>query len=94
MKNLTSDEIINLLENLIGNTEPGCDETLDRYVAHANEQVIDVGNWVLDTIRATAKYCGRPEMSAHKIGFDAKCALMDWRNWIDSVLNQLDGGTE
>ena len=29
MKSLTSDEIINLLENLIGNTEPGCDECRD-----------------------------------------------------------------
>lgn len=91
MRTLTSDEIINLLENLIGNTEPGCDETIDRYVAHANEQVIDVGDWVLDTIRATAMYCGRPEASTHNIGFNALCALKEWREWLDNALNELEG---
>lgn len=94
MRTLTSDEIINLLENLIGNTDPEGDSILDEYVAEANRNVVDIGNWVLDTVRETARHCGSPKRTSHQIGFDAKCALMEWRDWLSARLDEMDGGAE
>lgn len=82
MRKLNSNEIINLLDNLIGQTEAVGDSALDEQVEKNLMILIDVTNWCLDGIMQSSETCGKVEYSMHLVGWRAKCALADYLKWL------------
>lgn len=85
---LNSQEIIKVLDNLIGQTEAVGDSNVDERRHERLKVLIDVTNWCLDGVQFASSACGRPEGSMHKIGWDAKCALDEWHTWLGEVLSE------
>lgn len=81
-------EIIKLLDLLIGLTEAQGDTALDEKVEENLKKLIDVTNWCLDGVQRASETLGRPEASMHEIGFRAKGALLEWRAWLDEILEE------
>lgn len=92
MSKFSSSEIIKLLDNLIGLTTAQGDSAIDVRVAENLKTLIDVTNWCLDGIYQSSETMGRYEYSMNKIGFDARCALLDYKKWLEEVLRE-DGET-
>lgn len=82
MRKLNSIEIINLLDNLIGQTEAVGDYTQDDEIEKNLMTLIDVTNWCLDGIMQSSETCGKVEYTMHRIGWRAKCALADYLKWL------------
>lgn len=89
MKKLNSEEIINLLENLIGGVR-ACGETYtDEKIMNNLKTLIDIVNWGLEEVRFSSETMGRSESSMHKIGFYARGALMEWYEWLGFILGEV-----
>jgi len=84
-RDFESKEIIKLLDKLIGCTEAVGETNADEKIEQNLMTLIDVTNWCLDGIYQSSETMGRPEYSMNKIGFRAKCALLDYKNWLDEV---------
>ena len=78
MNKLSSNEIIKLLENLIGQTEAVGDSAQDKKIEENLMTLIDVTNWCLDGIMQSSETCDKVEYSMHLVGWRAKCALTDY----------------
>ena len=78
MNKLSSNEIIKLLENLIGQTEAVGDSAQDKKIEENLMTLIDVTNWCLDGIMQSSETCDKFEYSMHLVGWRAKCALTDY----------------
>ena len=78
MNKLSSNEIIKLLENLIGQTEAVGDSAQDKKIEENLMTLIDVTNWCLDGIMQSSETCDKFEYSMHLVGRRAKCALTDY----------------
>ena len=83
---MTAKEIIKLLDILIGSTTAIGETNTDERVHENLRTLIDVTNWCLDGIFQSSETCGRPEWSMHKVGWDAKCALDEYRVWLEDVM--------
>lgn len=79
---LDSQEIIKVLDILIGQTEAVGDTAIDEHREARLKVLIDVTNWCLDGVQFASETCGRPEASMHEIGWRAKCALAEWKDWL------------
>ena len=84
-RDFESEEIIKLLDKLIGCTEAVGETNADKKIEQNLMTLIDVTNWCLDEIHQSSKTMGRPEYSMNKIGLRAKGALLDYKNWLDEV---------
>lgn len=82
MSKLNSNEIINLLDILIGRTEAVGDSAQDEEIEKNLMTLIDVTNWCLDGIMQSSETCGRVEYSMHRIGWRATCDLADYLKWL------------
>ena len=82
---MTAKEITKLLGVVIGPTTAVGETNADERIHDNLRTLIDVANWCLESIRTSSFTCGRPEYSMHKVGYDAKCALNEWRMWLDDV---------
>lgn len=81
--NFNSQEIIKLLNNLIGLTEAQGDTTIDEQVEDNLKILIDVTNWCLDGLSYASESRYRYEASMNKIGNRAYGALLDYHKWIE-----------
>ena len=82
MTKLNSQEIIKLLDVLIGSVE-GIGETYhDEIVLKNLQTLIDVTNWCIDGIAQAGEQIHRYEYSVHKIGFTAQCAMQEYYDWL------------
>lgn len=88
MSKLNSGEIIKLLENLIGQTTAVGDSAYDDKITKNLATLIDVTDWCIDSIYESSETMGRYEYSMHKIGFDARCALHNYKKWLDDILHE------
>ena len=86
---LTGKEIVKLLDNLIGPVEAIGETNADERIYKNLQTLIDVTNWCLDGIHQSSFTCGRSEYSMHKVGYDAKCALGEYRMWLDDVCGEV-----
>lgn len=85
---MTWKEITKLLDNLIGPVEAIGETHADERIHKNLETLVDVTNWCLDGIYQSSSTCGRPEYSMHKVGYDAKCVLGEYRRWLDDVCGE------
>lgn len=81
-KKLSATEIYNLLDILIGLTEPQGDTAIDDRVEQNLKILIDVGNWVLDGLYYTARHRKDPWYSSKTIGEQAYAAMLEWKEWL------------
>lgn len=91
MKKLTSRDICNLLDILVGNTEPYGDTAIDEVTEQNLKILIDVGDWILDGVLFAADFYKSPMLSMRVIGMRAKRAMFEWRDWLSCKLEELDG---
>lgn len=82
---MTSEEIIKLLDNLIGPTEAYGDSAVDEKILVNLKTLIDVTNWCLDGVKQSAGALHRTEDSMRRIGATAMSALLEWEEWIRGV---------
>ena len=85
---MTATEIIRLLEIIIGPTTAVGETNADERIHDNLRTLIDVANWGLERVHTSSFTCGRSEWSMHKVGFDAKCALDEWRMWLEDVCGE------
>lgn len=88
MNKFNSSEIIKLIDNLVGNTEAVGESNVDEKALENLKILIDITNWCLDGIHQSSEACGRPEWSMNKIGFTAKCALDEYRVWLNELWDE------
>lgn len=82
MKKMTSQEICNLLEVIVGNTEPEADTWRDEIIEENLKTLIDIGDWVLDGLFLSAKHRKDIYASSHKIGERAYATMLEWKDWL------------
>ena len=85
MTKLDSNEIIKLLETLIGATEAVGDTWADEKIEENLKVLIDVTNWCLDSVFQSSATCGRMEDSMRRVGWRAKSALFEWEQWLEGL---------
>ena len=82
---LTENEIIKLLDNLIGPTEAYGDSAVDEKILFNLKTLIDVTNWCLEGVKQSAGTSHRLEDSMRRIGETAMSALLEWEEWIRGI---------
>lgn len=82
MAKLTSNEVIKLLDALVGSTEPIGESNYDLKVDENLKIVTDIGDWCLDRVLIARGYIEKSEGSMHNIGFKAQCIMQEWNKWL------------
>ena len=82
MTKMTSREICNLLEIVIGNTEPIADSAIDLIREENLKTLIDIGDWVLNGLLYAAEHRKDPYYSSRTIGERAYAAMLAWKEWL------------
>lgn len=90
MRVFESKEIIKLLDYLVGNTQAVGETYADEKALDNLKTLIDITNWCLDGVRQASNDYGRPEWSMNNIGFTAKCALDDYREWLNDWWDEVE----
>lgn len=85
---MTAKEITKLLGIVIGPTTAVGETNADERIHDNLRTLIDVANWCLERVHTSSFTCGRSEYSMNKVGFDAKCALDEWRMWLEDVCGE------
>ena len=87
--NFTSQEITKLIDTLVGNTFPEGDSTIDPQREENLMKLIDVINWCLNGVYDAARARKSPYSSMNKIGERAYASLLEWKDWIAGVEEEL-----
>lgn len=85
---MTSQEIIRLLDILIGNTNATGDSDADIAVKGNVAQLIDITNWCLDGLLWSAKTRHNVEASMRDIGETAFSAICDYADWCRRAIDE------
>ena len=89
VKKFDSSEICNLLENLIGETEPVADSAADRKIEQNVMTVIDVLDWCLDGLYMAAKHRHSEYDSERSVGERAYAVLDEIETWCKGKVEEL-----
>jgi len=85
---LTGNEIIKLIDNLIGPTEAYGDSAVDERI-HANlKTLIEVTDWCLDGVHQSSETIKKPEFSMRLVGTTAYKALERWADWLGDMFGK------
>ncbi|MBP5465360.1 MAG: hypothetical protein J6Y13_09350 [Treponema sp.] len=87
--NFTSQEITKLIDALVGSTFPEGDSAIDHKREENLKKLIDVINWCLDGVYDAARARKSDYSSMRKIGERAYASLLEWKEWIASVEEEL-----
>ena len=82
---LNSQEIIKVLDSLIGSTEAVGDSWADEKIEKNLMTLIDVINWCLDGVYQSSSTRDRVEYSMRVVGSRAYEALLDYKKWLNDV---------
>ena len=86
---LKSNEIIKVLDVLIGEVEAVGETNADERRLDNLKTLIDVTNWCLDGLQyAMACGRGRVEASIHTIRYTAQLALDEYKTWLNELLGE------
>lgn len=89
MTQMTSEEIIKLVNELIGETT-ACGESNAELQIDANlRKVIDVVDFLIGEVIWSAKTRHRCESSMRRIGERAFSAMCEWEHWLYIAINML-----
>lgn len=84
-----TNEITKLMNVMIGGTEPYADSAIDEKIDSNLRTLIDVINWCLDGMYDAARYRKSEYRSARDIGERAYASLLQWKDWITAVEEEL-----
>lgn len=84
-----SQTICDLLDNLIGETEPVADSTTDFIIEENVKTVIEVLNWSLDTLYMTASHKHSEYGSERRVGEMAYALLDEIATWCHKKVEEL-----
>lgn len=87
---LNSQETIKVLDALIGRTEAVGDSWEDEKIEKNLMTLIDVINWCLDGVYQSSSTMNRVEHSMRIVGCRAYGALLDYKKWLDEVLDEVE----
>lgn len=87
MTKMTSEEIIKLVDELIGETTACGESNADVRIDANLRKAIDVVNFLLEEVIWSAKTRHRCEGSMIQIGERAFSAMCDWKQWLDIAIN-------
>lgn len=79
---LTSEEIIKVIDNLVGPTEPYGDSAIDLSRKENLKTLVDITDWCLDKLYVAATYSESNYNSQKVNGLMAKGVLEDINKWI------------
>lgn len=82
-----SQEIIKLVDKLIGPTTTVGDSAADEIIDNNLRNLIDLANWALDGIADSARTRHRSEESMRITGERAFSALCEWKDWIEKTID-------
>lgn len=85
---LNSDEIIKLLDQLIGPVEAVGDSRTDEYIKENLLIMINVADWMLDCIDESSLTANRPEWSMKEIGNIALAAIKTWKERLEGIVDE------
>ena len=81
MNIFTSDEIIKIIDALIGPTEAVGESHIDEKIAKKLDTLCEITDWCLDQLHYSSKTKDRPEYSMAKIGKCAEDYLRGVKAW-------------
>lgn len=87
---MTAKEITKLLGIVIGPTTAVGETNADERILANLRMLIDVANWCVDGVFQSSETMGRSEWSMHKVGYEAKCVLGEWRMWLEDVCGEAE----
>lgn len=82
MERMTSREICKLLEIVVWKTEPIADSAIDPIREENLKTLIDIGDWVLDSLLYAAEHRKDPYYSSQTIGERAYATMLEWKEWL------------
>ena len=85
---MTAKEITKLLGIVIGPTTAEGETYADERILANLRTLIDVANWCVEGVFQSSETMGRSEWSMHKVGWEAKRALDEWRMWLEDVCGE------
>lgn len=83
---LNANEIIRLLDVLIGDVTPYGDQAIDNEKIWNTKTMIDVIDWALPNLIEAAKERFSPYESARKIAEEAYQSIKQWKDYFDEVV--------
>lgn len=87
MAEMTSKEIIKVVDKLIGMTTAVGESNADVQIDANLRKVIDVVDFLLEEVMRSAKTRHRFEDSMRQIGERAFSAMCEWKDWLDTAIN-------
>lgn len=87
MTKMTSEEIIKLVNELIGETTACGESHADKEIDANLRKMIDLINYLLGGIVDSARTRHRPEYSMRRTGERAFSALCEWEHWLGTAIN-------
>lgn len=89
---MTSDEIIRIIDRLIGPTKPCGAIELDEKRLHNLKNLIDITNWCLDGLLQSAEYKYSCADLVSKNGALAFATMFEYKTWLEEKLEELNYG--
>lgn len=87
MAEMTSKEIIKVVDKFIGTTTAIGESNADEEIDENLRKMIDLTNYLLDGIADSARTRHRPEYSMRRTGERAFSAMCKWKDWLDTAIN-------
>lgn len=87
MEKLKSQEIIKVVDALIGPTTAVGDSAIDSQIEKNLKNAIDLVNWLFDGIADSARTRHRFEHSMRFTGERAFSAMNEWKDWLETTVN-------
>ena len=89
MSILKSDEITKMVDLMIGRTDPAGDSAIDHDREENLKKLIDLVDWCFDGMYDAARHRKSFERSVRDIGERAYAAMLEWKEWISGVEEEL-----
>jgi len=89
MRKMDSTEICNLLEIIIGETEPIADTWADEKIEENLKTLIDIGDWILDGLLRSAEHRKSSYASSRQNGERAYATMLAWKDWLANKEEEL-----
>lgn len=84
-----TNEITKILNATIGATDPVGDSSIDPTIEDNLKTLIDITNWCMDGLYSAARFRKSHYRSMADIGERAYASLLEYKDWINGVENEL-----
>ena len=89
MRKWSTEEVIKMIDSMVGSTEPVADSALDKDIEDNLMVLIDVVNWSLGVICDAARHRKSAYESQRRVGERAYSAMLEWGDWLKEAEDEL-----